>query len=327
MRRLSIVLAAAVLAVHMPANAAPTIPGVVLQAPAVYSFTIGDAKVTALSDGTMPMDLHRMLMGISPAEIDELLAEAFLANPVQPSINCYLIELGGRRILVDAGLGTMFGPGNGGRLAQALAAAGVRPDQIDDILITHVHPDHIGLLASNGRRTFSKAVIHVGKPDLDYVLDAGNSRDPVAPMGAAMLKPYVDAGKVRPFDRDGEIIPGIVAELRPGHSPGSAIFRLKSRDQELVIIGDIIHVAQIQLPRPDVSFRLDHDPVMARADREDALRRFAREGTLIASPHISFPGAGHVVAEGKGYRWLPIEYGNRDPALPMPGFGPAAAGK
>lgn len=320
--RLSIGVAATLAAALIsPATAAQTIPGVVHQAPAVYSFTIGDAKVTALSDGTMPMDLHRMMKGITPAEMDKLLADVFLANPVQPSINCYLIEAGGRTILVDAGMGKLFGPGNGGRLAEALAIAGVRPDRIDDILLTHVHPDHIGGLAEKGTAIFPKAVIHVGKPELDFFLDPEKTDNPVVSQGvAAMFKPYMDQGRVRAFDRDGEILPGITAELRPGHSPGSAIFRLKSRDQELVIIGDIIHVAQIQLPRPDVTFRLDHNPAMARADREDALRRFAKERTLIASPHVSFPGVGHVVAEGSGYRWIPMEYGNRDPTLPVPSF-------
>jgi glyoxylase-like metal-dependent hydrolase (beta-lactamase superfamily II) len=314
-------LAVAVAAFAAPqVAAAPTIPGVVLQPPAVYSFTIGEAKVTALSDGTMPMDLHRMLQGIAPAEIDRLLGEAFLANPVQPPINCYAIQLGGRTILVDAGMGDLFGPGNGGRLAEALEIAGIRPEAVNDILLTHLHPDHVGHLAVAGRMAFPNAVVHAGKPDIDLSLATEQSADPFASKVAAVLKPYRDAGRLRPFDRNGEIVPGITAELRPGHSPGSAIFRLVSGGQELVIIGDIVHVAQIQLPRPEVTFRLDHDPAMARADREDALRRFAAGRTLIASPHINFPGVGHVVPAGRGYRWVPIEYGNRDPNLPAPKF-------
>jgi glyoxylase-like metal-dependent hydrolase (beta-lactamase superfamily II) len=305
------------LAAALPSPAAITIPGVVRQAPAIYRFTVGDAQVTALSDGTMPLDLHQVLKGISPVEMDALLARYFLTNPVQPSINVYLIEMEGRAVLVDTGTGDLFGPGNGGRLPEALAAAGIRPDQIDDVLITHAHPDHIGGLVTGGRRVFSKAVIHVGKPDLDFFLGEGNHLNPrAAEQAKAMFKPYLDDGKIHSFERTGEILPGISAELRPGHSPGSALFRLNSRGQELVIIGDIIHVAAVQLDRPDVTFLFDWDPSKARADREQALQEFARGGTLIAAPHLSFPGVGHVRVEGNSYRWIPVEYANRDPNLP-----------
>lgn len=315
----ALILAATVCAAiaSLPAGASPTIPGVVRQAPAVYRFSIGDAQVTALSDGTLPLDLHRMLKGIAPPETDALLARSFLSNPVQPSINCYLIVMGGRTILVDTGAGDLFGAGNGGRLAEALAAAGTAPDRIDDILITHAHPDHIGGLVRDGRFMFPKAVIHVAKADLDFFLDVQKSRNARATeQVAAMFKPYMDAGKVRGFDRNGEILPGISAELRPGHSPGSAIFRLTSRGEQLIIIGDIIHIAAVQLERPEVGFVFDWNPAMARTDRENALRDFAREGALVASPHMSFPGVGHFRADGQGYRWIPAEYANRDPTLP-----------
>jgi glyoxylase-like metal-dependent hydrolase (beta-lactamase superfamily II) len=318
MRRL--IVAALIGFAALPGSASTTIPGAVRQAPAVYRFTIGDAQVTALADGTMPLDVHQVLKGMSPAEMDALLARSFLANPVQPSINAFLIELGGRVVLVDTGAGDLFGPGNGGRLPEALAAAGIRPDQIDDVLITHTHPDHIGGLAREGRTVFSKATVHVGKPDLDFFLhqrfQPNSPNERVSEQVNAMLKPYLDTGKVRSFEQNGEILPGISAELRPGHSPGSAIFRLTSRGQELVIIGDIIHVAAVQFDRPDVTFVFDQDPSKARADREQALKDFARLGTLIAAPHLSFPGVGHIRIEGDSYRWVPVEYTNRDPNLP-----------
>lgn len=320
MRKLMAMAAALSMVAALPSSATITIPNVVRQAPAVYRFTIGDAQVTALSDGTMPLDVHWALKGMSPAEMDALLASHFLANPVQSSINAFLIEMGGRTILADTGSGDLFGPGNAGILPEALAAAGIRPDRIDDVIITHTHPDHIGGLVKNGRIVFPKATIHVGKPDLDFFLDPQNRRNPVSENVKAMFKPYMDAGKVRGFERNGEILPGISAELRPGHSPGSAIFRLKSRGQELVIIGDIIHVAAVQLDRPDVTWVYDQDPSEARADREQALQEFARAGTLIAAPHISFPGVGHIRVEGKTYRWVPVEYANRDPNLPPPRF-------
>lgn len=323
MRRALLGCLAASLALSGPAVAAPTdaaaVPGVVRQAPAVHRFTIGDATVTALSDGTTPLDLHRLMRGLNGAEIDALLAQGFLSNPVESSINCYLIELGGRTILVDTGAGPLFGPGNAGRLMDALAVAGIAPGKVSDILLTHAHPDHIGGLATRGHMNFANARVHVGKADVAAALAPSTApRTGLAALVAAMLKPYADAGRLLPFDHDGQILPGISAQLRPGHSPGSAIFRLESRGQELVIIGDVIHVAAVQLPRPDATMAFDADESMARADRLELLREFAREASLIASPHISFPGVGRLRAEGNGYRWFPIEIGNRDPKAAPP---------
>lgn len=95
-------------------------PGIVLQRPGVYSFMVGDVRVTALSDGTVPIDLHLLLRGTTPARTDALLARGFLANPVEASINAYLLEIGTRRVLVDTGAGDLFGPSNGGRLLDGL---------------------------------------------------------------------------------------------------------------------------------------------------------------------------------------------------------------
>lgn len=295
-----------------------TIPGVISQPATAYRFLIGDARVTALSDGTMPMDVHLSLKGVAPAEMDALLAKQFLANPVQPSVNAYLIETSGRTVLVDTGCGIAFGRGNAGRLQEALAIAGIRPEQITDILITHAHPDHIGGLIADGRPVFTNATVHIGRPEVAFLLDpAVKNEQPLAKLIGAMVGPYQAAGRLKTFDRDGAVLPGISAELRPGHSPGSAIFRLESKGQSLVILGDVIHVSAVQLPRPDVTFAKDDDPVLARSDREDALRRFASQRTLIASPHINFPGVGHIIAASEGgYRWIPIDYGDHDPSAP-----------
>ncbi len=119
-----------------------TNPGAVAQKPAVYRFSIGDVQVTALSDGSVPIDLPMLLRGASQAEVDALLARSFITNPMEVSINAFLLDLKGRKVLVDTGAGNLFGPGNGGRLPEALALAGVSPDQITDILLSHIHADH-----------------------------------------------------------------------------------------------------------------------------------------------------------------------------------------
>jgi len=293
-------------------------PGVVQQIPSplLYSFTVGKARITALSDGTVGIDLHQILRGATPGEIDAELARGFAANPFEASINAFLIEHEGRRILVDTGVGELFGPGIGGRIPAALALLKVAPDSITEILITHVHTDHSGGLVQGGRMLFPNATVHVGKGDVDLFLDAKRKGEGGYPErywdeAVKTLKPYADAGKVRTFARPETILAGVTAMPRPGHTPGSAFYSLKSEGQEIVFIGDTIHAAPVQFARPEVTITFDNDQAKARAVRTAALAEFAGSGVLVAAPHISFPGVGHVQAAGRGYRWVPVEFGDR----------------
>jgi len=301
--------------------AASSQPGVTLQSPpSVYRFMIGDIQVTALSDGTVPIDLHKLLKGITPKHTDELLTQNYLTNPYEASINAFLIENGSRKILVDTGSGELFGPGNGGRLPQTLHAAGVELEEINDILITHVHADHSGGLAVGGKILFPNATIHVGKPDVDFFLDPSNAAKSgydkhYFDEAEKTLKPYVDAGKVKTFRARAEVLPGIVGELHPGHTPGAAFYELTSRGEKLVFIGDTIHADAVQFPEPKVTITFDVNPDKAREVRLNAFAQFAAKGTLVAAPHLSFPGVGHVRADGSGYRWYPIEFADRKVAL------------
>lgn len=306
------------------APAPDAMPGNVRQTtPATYGFTVGDAKITALSDGTVPLDLHMILRGAPARTIDDLLARSFLANPAEASINAYLIDFDGRRILVDVGAGDLFGPGNGGRVLDALAAAGAAPETITDILITHVHSDHSGGLTKAGKIVFPRATIHVGGADIRFFSDVTNA----AKTGIdkrfwteteQTLTPYVTAGRVKPIDADGEILPGIRAELHPGHTPGTAFYTLTSKGQSIVFVGDLIHVGAVQFPRPDVTITFDVRQDEARAVRQAAFSRFARDRALIAAPHLPFPGVGHLAADGAAYRWYPIDHKDRAPPVDMP---------
>lgn len=319
----SIPLLAALLALAPSTGTVARTPGVTTQIAGTYRFFVGDVRVTALSDGTVPIDLHELLRGVPQARIDALLARNFQANPAEASINAYLLELGQRRVLVDAGAGDLFGPGNGGRLPEVLAAAGVRPEAITDILITHVHSDHSGGLVRNGRMLFPNATIHAGRADVDFFLEPANAARTgydrrYFDEADRTLRPYVDAGRVRPIERSGEILPGLAAELHPGHTPGSAFYVLTSRGQRLVFIGDVIHAGAVQFPQPTVTITFDQDQPRARAVRRQAFARFAADGSLLAAPHLSFPGVGHIRREGAGYRWFPVEFGDRRPNIAAP---------
>jgi glyoxylase-like metal-dependent hydrolase (beta-lactamase superfamily II) len=300
------------------AEAVPAKSKITLQVvPGVYRFDVGDLRLTALSDGTVAQDVHAIMTNVSPAELDGALHDGYLTNPVETSINVVLIETGGRLVLVDTGAGELFGPGNGGKLVSALAAAGVSPPQITDILITHVHADHSGGLTVGGERLFANATVYAGEPDVDFFLDPANSTATGYDMhyfdeAIKTLKPYVDAGKVRAFSGTTEVLPGITATLHPGHTPGTAFYVAESRGESITFIGDVIHFGAVQFPNPSVTVVYDLDSAAAAAVRAQQFSLFAQQRALVSAPHLPFPGVGHLRAEaGGGFRWVPVEYTNR----------------
>ena len=292
---------------------------VVSQGADVYRLRIGTVPVFALSDGSVPMDLHQLLQHRTPAQTDALLKRNFQVNPVEASINAYLIQLPGRLVLIDTGSGELFGPTAGGGLIASLARAGFEPGQITDILITHVHSDHAGGLVRGGQRVFENATVHIGKADLDFFFDATAQQrtgyDKSYFDGAAtMLKPYLDADRVSPITADGEVVPGIVSTLHAGHTPGSAFFTLRDGGEELIFVGDLVHSTAVQFPDPTVTIAYDLDQPTAASVRAEAFAAFERDEALIAVPHADFPGVGRVRRDGDGYAWVPLNYTNREAA-------------
>lgn len=287
------------------------------QFPGLFRFPLGDFQITTLSDGTCSLNLHELLLGTNESEVDGLLDKHCLQNPVEASVNSFLIQTGTKNILVDTGAGQLFGPKVCGKLLESLTVAGLKPEQIDDILITHVHTDHSGGLMRDGKMLFPNATIHVGKPDLDFFFDSSNSEKTgygikYFEQAQKSLKPYVDAGKVKTFSGAEEILPGITATLHPGHTPGSAFYLVKSKDQSIQFLGDVFHCAAVQMARPDITIKFDVDSKEAAKVRAAELAHFAKDKQMIGAPHLPFPGIGYVQTEGKGYRWIPKEYRNRE---------------
>jgi len=286
--------------------------GTLPQLPGVYRFMVGDVRITTLSDGTAAQDYHKLLQGITPAATDAALRSVFEVNPLQTSINAYLLEIGGRRILIDTGTGSLFGPDTAGKLLSALATAGVKPDQIDDIMLTHVHADHMGGLVQDGKVVFPNAVIHYGQPDMAFFVGPvvpgkshGNAE--LSKQARDMLQPYIDAGKVSTFSAETTLAPGLTAIPHPGHTPGSAFYRLVNKGQRIVFVGDIVHAAAVQFASPSVSIVYDAEPTLAIAVRKKAFAELAASRTLVAVPHMSFPGVGHIRVAGAGFEWVPID--------------------
>lgn len=283
------------------------------QQPGYYRLQVGDIQVTALSDGTVPLDLARLLSNTQPGEVEKLLSLNFMPTTVETSVNAYLVKTGDKLILVDAGTAGNFGP-TLGQLTKSLAKAGYTPDQIDAVLITHAHVDHVGGLMDGDKMVFPNATIYISKPEVEFWFGAkskGNIPEKLKgfyQFADVSVSPYLKAGKVKTFDYGQELFPGIMPLARPGHTPGHTFYMLSSKGEKLVFWGDVIHSAAIQFTDPSVTIDFDVDTRAAAGTRNQAFAEAAKEGYWVASDHISFPGIGHVRADGSKYVWVPANY-------------------
>jgi glyoxylase-like metal-dependent hydrolase (beta-lactamase superfamily II) len=287
-------------------------PMVKTSAPGYYRFMLGSFEVTALSDGTVDLPVDKLLH--EPAKkTAAALDKAFVKAPLETSVNAYLVNTGERLILVDAGAGSLFGP-TLGKLMNNLKASGYKPEQVDDIFITHMHPDHVGGLAANGTIAFPNAVVHAERHEADYWLSQKNMDGaPAASKGffqgaMASVNPYVQAGKLLPFDGDAELVAGVRSDTSFGHTAGHTSYVIESQGQKLLLVGDLIHVAAVQFDHPTVTIAFDSDAKAAMASRVRVFNQAARDHVLVGAAHIAFPGLGHLRTAGKSYQWVPVNY-------------------
>ncbi|HEY8100723.1 MAG TPA: MBL fold metallo-hydrolase [Burkholderiaceae bacterium] len=288
-------------------------PMVKTQAPGYYRIMVGNFEVTALSDGTVTLPVDKILTNTTPAKVDKALAKSFESSPLQTSVNAYLINTGPKLVLIDTGAAGLFGPTLGNLLTN-LKASGYQPEQVDEIYITHMHGDHIGGLMSGGKMAFPNAIVRADKRDADYWLSQENMDKAPADSkdffkGAmASLNPYVQAGHFKPFSGDTELMPGIKSKAAYGHTPGHSAYEIESNGQKFVVMGDLIHVAAVQFNNPSVAISFDTDTKSAVAQRKRVFTDAAKKGYLVAGAHLSFPGLGHLRANGSGFTWVPVDY-------------------
>ncbi|MBI6162505.1 MBL fold metallo-hydrolase [Serratia liquefaciens] len=289
-------------------------PQVKTPAPGFYRIMLGSYEVTALSDGVLRLPVDRLLLNSSPKQIETALAEHHQGLPVVTSVNAYLINTGSKLILVDTGAGSLLGDGLG-KLVVNLKAAGYQPQQVDEIYLTHMHPDHLGGLTQNGKAAFPNAVVRAGQQDADFWLSESRLKQAPPKEKAsfenviAALKPYQAAGHFKTFSNDGELSPGISAFAAHGHTPGHSIYLVESQGKKLLLLGDLIHVAAVQFAHPRVAISFDKDAKAAVAQRLRVFSDSAQRSVLVGGPHLSFPGLGYLNKQGAGYDWVPLEYG------------------
>jgi glyoxylase-like metal-dependent hydrolase (beta-lactamase superfamily II) len=285
-------------------------PLVKTQAPGYYRMMLGDFEVTALSDGTLGLPVTTLLTNTTPERVKKALARASLKDPVETSVNGYLINTGTKLVLIDTGAGALFGP-TVGKLIDNLKAAGYQPEQVDEIYITHMHGDHVGGLMAGDKLVFPNATVRADKHDADYWLSKssmdGAPKDAKGMFEGAMasLNPYIAAGKFKTFDGATELVPGVRAMASHGHTPGHTTYAVESKGEKLVLWGDLMHVAAVQFPEPAVTIQFDTDSKAAATQRKLAYADAAKNGYWVGAAHIAFPGLGHLRAEGSGYVWIP----------------------
>ncbi len=291
------------------------------QAPGFYRLKVGDLEVTALFDGHGVFD--PLWLNGTKAMMDGVV-EALHEDPrlLDVSDEGFLVNTGKQLILVDAGAGTWWGGGALGRLAGSLLSAGCSPEEVDIVLVTHLHSDHVGgLTTQDGKRVFPNADVYVAKAESDFWLSpeiaakAPKDAQPFFRSAQAIAAPYIKAGKWHTLSGSEPVGDGMQLLPLPGHTPGHTGYEFSSKGQKILFWGDIIHAQRVQLQHPEVTATFDIDQNAAAVTRLQLLPRLAREHVLIAGPHMPFPALGSLRREGNGYSWVPVvftdQWGNK----------------
>jgi len=266
--------------------------------------TVGAIEVTALSDGPFPATLDSFI-DFPRAEAERLVGGA---HPLFLPVNCYLLKLGAKSALVDTGCGQTLGP-DLGQVPNNLRALGIALETIDYVLLTHIHPDHaLGLTDAAGRAVFPNAELIVHEQEAAFWLNrdaASGASERIRrniTRGQAACAPYRERLRVV---HDGEALPGVSATSLAGHTPGHTGWLVHSGNDGLLIWGDVVHLAAVQVPHPEAALVFDVDPDAARATRLRTFDRAAADRLRVAGAHLDYPGFGHIVRQGASYRFEP----------------------
>jgi glyoxylase-like metal-dependent hydrolase (beta-lactamase superfamily II) len=273
---------------------------------------VGDFEVTALLDGYLQLG-PELFVGYEEETAAKLREAAFIeGQALTGPVNAYLVNTGDKLVLIDAGTSDKMGP-TLGHLSSALSAAGVTPEQIDAVLITHMHPDHLfGVLTPAGEKAFPNAELLL--PELDNTFWYDDAAMNAAP---EQFKPFflgarasADAYKSTQtqFNPGKEIFPGITAKALPGHTPGHVGFVIESNGEQLIIAADIIHATTYQFENPEWAIAFDIDPAQAIETRKKFFDEISADRVMFAGMHIPFPGFGYLAKQGDGYRFVAADW-------------------
>lgn len=290
-----------------PASGAPR------QAPGFYRYKIGDIEVTAIFEGWAPRPLENFIRNATLPEVQAAARDAFLpADTIQNTFTTLVVRNGDRITLIDAGLGDM-GPPTTGNWTANFRAAGFDPAQVNTVVISHFHGDHIGgLRRKDGTAVFPNAEVMVPAAEWAFWMD--DTRMNQAPEGMRggfqgarrVFGPM--AKDVKQYDPDKEIVPGLTSIALPGHTPGHTGFMIASGNGRLMVLSDTANHPALFVRNPDWQAVFDMDAEQARGTRRRMLDMAATERAQVAFYHAPFPATGFIAKEGNGYRMVPVQW-------------------
>ena len=270
-------------------------------------FRLGDATVTVVSDGRIAMgDPKKWFLGLKEGELEATLRESFLSETdTSLAQNVMIVDMGGRRVMFDTGTGgsPLIGP-TAGHLRANLATAGIAPDSVTDVIISHGHPDHVlGLADADGTPVFVNAQVHISEIDHRMIAGEPNPADPFAPEMKRQMTAVAD--RVAMIADGRPVVPGVTAFTAPGHTLGHMIFGIESAGHTLLNTADLGHHQAIFTRHPEVNFVADMDAAMMVSTRRRYYDMIATDRLGFLSYHFPFPGIGHLARTGTAYAYIP----------------------
>src|ERR1700710_608657 len=274
-----------------------------------YRFGLGDAEVTVVSDGPLPLGPPKgTFIGVPDEEVKKMLSDKFLSpENVVLEQNSPIVNMGDKLVLFDTGMGTSkaFGPTTG-RQQKSMAEAGIKPGDIDAVVLSHAHIDHIGgIVDADNKPLFPNAQVYIAQSDFDFWTDEKKLDSPLKDFVVHARKNLMPVKDRLVFFKDGqEFLPGIQAMAAPGHTGGPPMFMVTSNGKSFAFLGDLTHHQVLLLEKPRMEFAYDTDPKQAASTRVKMLDMLAAKKTAVMSYHFAWPGYGHVVKAGDGFRYI-----------------------
>jgi glyoxylase-like metal-dependent hydrolase (beta-lactamase superfamily II) len=274
-----------------------------------YRFNLGNAEVTVVSDGPLPLGAPKgTFVGAPDEEIKKMLTDNFLSSDnIVLEQNSPIVNMGDKLVLFDTGMGTSkaFGPTTG-RQQKSMAEAGIKPEDIDAVVFTHAHIDHIGgVVDESGKVLFPNAQFYIAQSDFDYWTDEGKMGSPLKDFIVHARKNLLPVRDRLVFYKDGqEVLPGVTAMAAPGHTVGHHIFMVNSDGKSFAFLGDLTHHQILLLEKPRMQFSYDTDPNQAAESRVKMLDMLAANKIPVMSYHYPWPGYGHVIKTADGFHYI-----------------------